>query len=785
MKKLLLIIVWLLALTVKAQTYQSQVWVSDQRNGEYINPILHADYSDPDVIRVGDDYYMTASSFNCVPGLPILRSKDLINWRIIGHALQKLTPKEFYDKPRHGSGVYAPCIRYHKGEFRIYWGDPDFGIYVVKTKNPAGKWDEPILVKAGKGMIDPSPLFDDDGKVYLSHAWAGSRSRIHTILSVCELNGDGTQVIGPEVLVFDGTLTGDNYVEGTKFYKRNGYYYILAPAGGVQEGWQLALRSKSVFGPYERKIVLEQGTSSINGPHQGGWVETPLGESWFLHFQDKYAYGRIVHLQPVSWIDDWPEMGVEKNGKREPVMIYKKPDTGAYPPENPAESDEFNRPTLGLQWQWQANPKDTWCMLSNIGFLRLYAVPIPDDYSNFWSIPNLLLQKFPAEEFTTTVKLTFSPKAESEKAGLIIMGLDYSYISISKSGDGYEISQTVCNNADHKTQERTVEKVTIRENTVYMKVSVGRQAHCRFAYSTDGKYFVPLGESFTAKQGKWIGAKIGLFSIRTDEMPGNLGYVDFDWFRIEREKITPRLREKAEIPACKEKFHLYLLAGQSNMAGRGFVEPQDTIANPRILRLNGDNAWEIAKEPLHFDKPEAGVGPGFAFACEKLKSESDDVIIGLIPCAVGGSSIDIWKPGKFYASTQTYPYDEALKRTLVALKNGVLKGILWHQGESDRSHERTVTYKKKLVTLVNTLRDAICDPFVPFIVGELPDFRGSDVDEFNEMLHEAKREIPYFYVVPAYGLTANPDSLHIDAVSQRELGKRYAETMRNVNPRSK
>lgn len=778
MRKILLITVWLIGMTANAQTAdRSQVRIPDQENGEYINPILHADYSDPDVIRAGDDYYMTASSFNCVPGLPILHSKDLVNWRIIGHALQELTPKAFFDKPQHGSGVYAPCIRYHRGEFRIYWGDPDFGIYVVRTKNPAGKWDEPVLVKAGKGMIDPSPLFDDDGKVYLSHAWAGSRSRIHTILSVCELNGDGTQVTGPEVLVFDGAPGRNSYVEGTKFYKRNGYYYILAPAGGVQTGWQLALRSKNVFGPYEQKIVLEQGTSPVNGPHQGGWVETPSGESWFLHFQDKYVYGRVVHLQPVSWIDDWPEMGVEKNGKREPVMTYKKPDTGIYQLENPAGSDEFNRPALGLQWQWQANPKDPWCMPTNMGFLRLYAIPVPDDYSNFWNIPNLLLQKFPAEEFTVTVKLTFTPKSEREQAGLIVMGLDYCRISISKSGSEYKISQTVCNDADRKTQEQTVAETTIRENTVYLKVSVEKQAYCRFAYSTDGKQFVSLGEGFTAKQGKWIGAKTGLFAVRMD-MPGSLGYADFDWFRIEREKVALQLQEKVEAPARKEKFHLYLLIGQSNMAGRGVVEPQDTIANPRILRLNRDNVWEIAKEPLHFDKPGAGVGPGLAFAREMLKNESDDVVIGLIPCAVGGSSIDVWKPGVFYESTQTYPYDEALKRTLTALKDGVLKGILWHQGESDRSTEKAAMYKKKLAILTDSLRNAVHEPLIPFIAGELPDFRGNDV-EFNRVLHEAKKEIPYFDVVPAHGLTATPDNIHIDAASQRELGKRYAETMRN------
>jgi beta-xylosidase len=471
-----------------------------------------------------------------VPGLPILHSRDLVNWQIIGYALQELTPKEFFDKPQHGNGVYAPCIRYHDGEFHIYWGDPDFGIYVVKTKNPAGKWDSPVLVKAGKGMIDPSPLFDDDGKVYLVHAWAGSRSRINSILTVSEMNREGTKTVSNEVLVFDGLHGGNHTVEGAKFYKRDGEYYIFAPAGGVKKGWQLALRSRNVYGPYQQKIVLEQGTTNINGPHQGAWVETDTGESWFLHFQDLEAYGRIIHLQPVQWTDGWPEMGVKNNGKQEPVMTCEKPNVREkYPLENPLESDEFAGIELGLQWQWHANPKELWYMNSNMGFLRLYAMPLPDGYTNFWDVPNLLLQKFPAEEFTATAKLAFSAKSVGEKTGLIVMGLDYSYIALIRTDDGYKVAHVICKNADRKTTEETLAETIINTSDVYLRVRVSRKAVCRFAYSTDGKRFIPLGKDFTARQGKWIGAKTGIFAVHPD-VPGNLGYADFDWFRIDSDK---------------------------------------------------------------------------------------------------------------------------------------------------------------------------------------------------------------------------------------------------------
>ena len=224
--------------TLNAQNSVSQTWISDQGNGKYRNPVLNADYSDPDVCRVGDDYYMTASSFNCVPGLPILHSKDLVNWKLIGHAIQRLEPQDVFSTMQHGNGVWAPAIRFHNDEFYIYYGDPDYGIFVVKTKNPAGKWSDPELVKAGKGLIDPCPLWDDDGRVYLVHAYAGSRAGIKSILAVTELNAEGNKAISPSRTVYDGHAV-DPTIEGAKFYKRNGDYYIFAPAGGVATGWQV------------------------------------------------------------------------------------------------------------------------------------------------------------------------------------------------------------------------------------------------------------------------------------------------------------------------------------------------------------------------------------------------------------------------------------------------------------------------------------------------------------------------------------------------------------------
>ena len=327
-------------------------------DGTYTNPIIDADYSDPDVIRVGNDFYLTASSFNCIPGLPILHSKDLVNWRIIGHALQEQPPRDVFARPQHGNGVWAPAIRFHNNYFYIFYGYPDFGIYMVKSRHAAGPWSEPLLMRPARGWIDPAPFWDDDGNAYLVHAWANSRSGIKSILTINRMSPDGTKLLDDGKTVFDGRVNHPT-IEGPKLYKRYGYYYIFAPAGGVATGWQTVLRSKNIYGPYEDRIVMDRGKTDINGPHQGAWVELESGESWFVHFQDRGAHGRVVHLQPLKWINDWPVIGidVDGDGKGEPVAKHRKPDVGReYPLRVPQTSDEFAGIKLGLQWQWHANP---------------------------------------------------------------------------------------------------------------------------------------------------------------------------------------------------------------------------------------------------------------------------------------------------------------------------------------------------------------------------------------------------------------------------------------------
>ena len=511
----------------------SKVWVADNRDGTYKNPVINADYSDPDAIRVGDDYYLISSSFNHAPGLPILHSKDLVNWTLIGHALKRQPPFDHFSQVQHGNGVWAPAFRFHKGEFYIYYPDPDFGIYMIKTKNIAGPWTDPVLVEAGKGLIDPCPLWDDNGKVYLTHAYAGSRAGIKSIIVVKQMNAEGTKTIDDGVIVYDGHEL-DPTIEGPKIYKRDNWYYLFAPAGGVSTGWQLVLRSKSIYGPYERRVVMDQGSTSVNGPHQGAWVDTKNGEHWFLHFQDKEAYGRVVHLQPVKWINDWPVIGEDKNadGKGEPVSIYKKPNVGkTYPVVTLPDSDEFNENKIGLQWQWQANPKPYWAFPST-GKLRLFSYQLPDSIKNYWNTPNLLMQKFPADEFMVTTKLSFQPRLDGERAGLIIFGADYAYLSVVKKADGNYFSYSLCKEADKGREETVQDGEKVTNTDIYLRVKVAKGAICEFSYSLNGTTFKSVGEKLVAKPGRWVGAKFGLFCTRTVKT-NDSGFADVDWFRVE------------------------------------------------------------------------------------------------------------------------------------------------------------------------------------------------------------------------------------------------------------
>jgi beta-xylosidase len=513
--------------------------------GRYRNPVIYADYSDPDLVRVGGDYYLVSSSFNCTPALPILRSRDLVNWTIVTHALDNL-PGDRFGRPQLGQGVWAPSIRAHGGTFYvtfpIYCRPPDDGpcaeegIWVVTATDMAGPWSKPHHLLAARGVIDPALFWDDDDRVYLVHAYARSRAGVNARLDVVPISPDVREPLGPGRTVFSDPLRHPT-LEGPKLYKRNGWYLILAPAGGVATGWQVALRARSIFGPYEDRVVLEKGGTSINGPHQGGLVDTPDGNQWwFVHFQDAGGYGRIVHLNPVTWEDDWPLMGgAGRGGLREPVRVFTRPNLPPAPIEIPQTTDEFSKPALGPQWQWQANHEDAWLSLSaRPGYLRLYPPDAtrapgsgePGGAVELATAPNLLLQKLPARSFRVETSLELAGMQGGTRAGLVLWGDPLTALTIEEHGNALRVSLI---SAGRLLAADTV----ARTSTLRLGVTFSQAEIATFSYQAPDappRSFTP-GIAMTAKKGGWIGVKVGLFAVARSGV-GAAGYVDVDYFRF-------------------------------------------------------------------------------------------------------------------------------------------------------------------------------------------------------------------------------------------------------------
>lgn len=521
-----------------ANSISTLLWQSDLGNGQYINPILHLDYSDPDVVAVEGDYYMTSSSFNASPGLPILHSTDLVNWQLINYALPKQVPEQVFNTPQHGNGVWAPNIRFHDDKYWIFYPDPDFGIYLVTADNPAEKWSEPKLILPGKGLIDPTPMWDNDGHAYLLHGWAKSRAGFNNVLSLREMSSDGSEVSEQYTNVIDGAnYEGYRTLEGPKFYKRNGYYYVFAPAGGVEQGWQSVFRSKQITGPYEARIVMEQGDTLINGPHQGSWIQTEFGQDWFIHFQSRKAYGRIVHLQPMQWVNDWPVIGedTDNDGIGQPVYKWTKPLTNqAGEVKAQPVSDEFNNPELGLQWQWNANFQQHWYQLDQQrGALRLIAQQqVNTTGDNLWMTPSLLVQKIPAQTFEVRSQLNLNNTDKDVQGGLLMFGEDYAWVGIKPYADGHHLVYVQCRGARLGCDESVEDYGLINADTLELRMIMHDDATVLFSYRTDtDQRFTVVGDLFNAVRGRWVGAKIGLFSVT--ENPASVGQsaLEVDYFR--------------------------------------------------------------------------------------------------------------------------------------------------------------------------------------------------------------------------------------------------------------
>jgi beta-xylosidase len=466
----------------------------DQGDGTFRNPVLYADYSDPDVIRVGDDFYLIASDFHFV-GMQVLHSRDLVNWRIVGQVFPRLTMSPKYDAMQgYAQGTWAPSLRYHDGTFSIYVCTPYDGLFLWKAKRPEGPWSETITVKAVEGWEDPAPFWDDDGSAYLVHSRKGAGP-----LVLHKLSADGTQLLDEGVEIYRGPVA-----EGPKLFKRHGWYYVSLPEGGVEKGGQTVLRSRALYGPYERRQVLPDGS-----PHQGGIVDLAGGESWFIGFKSTGAMGRVCHLLPVRWgEDDWPVFGDEGR----PVEQWKKPAVAPGGPIlHPQTSDDFSSSALGPQWQWNHNPvAGAWSLAERRGWLRLR----PQPASELTLARDTLTQKLWGPGGAVEVTLDSRGLARGQRAGLAFM-----------SGKVFNAIGVVSDERGRRLHWDGGEGPALRKPVVRLRGTYEGDS-ARLFYSVDGGVtWVDTGAAITLKFGQWKGARVALFAYGEGR-----GEADFDDF---------------------------------------------------------------------------------------------------------------------------------------------------------------------------------------------------------------------------------------------------------------
>lgn len=482
----------------------------------YRNPILFADYSDPDVIRDGANYYLIASTFEFVPAIPILQSPDLVHWTILGHVVERLNMDPRYSMVggnRYGQGVWAPAIRKHNGIYYVYFPTPSEGIFVSTARSITGPWSAPVAVIAGSGLEDPCPFWDDDGKAYLIHSKTGAGPLI-----LHRMSADGARVLDPGQVIVDDPVHLP-VLEGPKLYKRDGYYYIFAPFGGVGSGSQAVLRSRDIYGPYDYRVVLAQGNTGINGPHQGAYVETPDGTGWFVHFQLDGAHGRIVHLEPVRWKEGWPVIGDDPSGNDpgQPVALGPIPGRPRkVSRQRPQTSDEFNGTELGPQWEWNHNPDNAhWSLRAHPGFLRL----IPMQAGRLLAARNTLTQSMQDNSFVFTSRLDLAGMKDGAHAGLAMFEQAPSGLEIVQS---HGRRRVIFFDAGGETAGPEISQTTLQ-----LRVRVqGDQA--RYFFSLDGgRSFHALGAATQLHFSWWKGSRPSLFAYTT--AAGDPGAVDFDW----------------------------------------------------------------------------------------------------------------------------------------------------------------------------------------------------------------------------------------------------------------
>ena len=496
--------------------------MSDLGNGRYKNPVIYADFPDPDVIRVDDTYYMVSTTMHHFPGATIVKSKDLVNWEYCAQPLAELSTADRYsllnNQNAYAAGMWACSMKYHNGKFHILINGNDAGGWLLTATDPEGKWEQRKLARS---YYDPGMLFDN-GKVYVACGIGN--------IQICELDEDFNYIREQNV------IKDKDGLEGCHFYKIGDYYYIYATYGGWPSG-QAVFRSKNVFGPYEEKMLVEKTIDGKpNTVHQGALFDTPSGQWWTIMQEDLGAFGRMPNLQPVQWKDEWPIVG--NNGK--PFASYSKPDTGveALAKALPT-NDNFRSYPLGQQWQWNHNADDgAWSLFERPGWLRLKT---SGTASKLPQARNMLTQRifaFHGKESTAskgTVRLDVSQLQEGDRAGICILQDPYAMLAVEvKDGKCRLVwQQDIVRDAGNFTPAERTQAVQI-DSVVYLRATITKSTDkTQFYYSLDNKTYTKIGSEtkMSFNLTVFVGARFGLFCYATQE--GSEGYADFDWFSTE------------------------------------------------------------------------------------------------------------------------------------------------------------------------------------------------------------------------------------------------------------
>ena len=486
----------------------------DQGNGMYRNPVLFGDYPDPDAIRVGDTYYMICSEMNYM-GMRILSSKDMVNWQFLGSVYERLPGREYETMERYGRGSWAPSLRYHNGCFYIYFCTPEEGLFLARATDPAGEWTL-THIKEVAGWEDPCPYWDKEGRAWLSRSQLGAGP-----IYLHRMNDEGTELLDEGKIIFYG-----DGAEGPKWYDTEDGVLLLFPQGGTSMGWQMALRGPSMEGPFESMRICKQGETWINGPHQGALLDTPSGEWWFLHFSHCGVAGRVVYLEPVTWVDGWPRIGdpTDEPYCGQPVWMHKKPDLPEQPICCTPTSDDFSSEKLGLQWFWNHNPVDErWSLSRKPGTLQLKGNKAEAD---IFAVRNMLTQRLIGASGFVTVRIDVSEMDIGQQAGLAAMGRDPFLYSVTKTEEGLYVTidykgdvslkRQACHSGAEEEWQHKLFKGPIPGNEMYLRFSIQNLVELRLAYSLDGKDFTYLRHDAFLSECPWKGARIGLFTFRGD-----------------------------------------------------------------------------------------------------------------------------------------------------------------------------------------------------------------------------------------------------------------------------